>query len=223
MARRKNVKRIDPRYFLNETVLREGDEVSPEEVIQVADELEGDPEVEKAIQAALQDPEIMAAVAQVVGADSPELEEGRSAADIRGGSREDIESAMSTSDRQARVTQQQQRRDQRDATWDRAKAGLDKQRSGEKLGNVPVALGGLATIPLSVAAAGAALAAAEPAGIAGAALISIGGAPVFAGLALSALGMAGLTLLLKRRAEEMKKTGREEYRDEMANLDAMDA
>jgi len=26
MARRKNVKRIDPRYFLNETVLREGDE-----------------------------------------------------------------------------------------------------------------------------------------------------------------------------------------------------
>jgi hypothetical protein len=35
--------------------------------------------------------------------------------------------------------------------------------------------------------------------------------------------MAGLTLLLKRRAEEMKTTGREEYRDEMANLDAMDA
>ena len=27
MARRKNVKRIDPRYFLHETVLREGDEV----------------------------------------------------------------------------------------------------------------------------------------------------------------------------------------------------
>ena len=64
MARiRKNVKRIDPRYFLHETVLREGDEVAPEEVIQTAEELEGDPAVERAIQAALEDPEVMAAVA----------------------------------------------------------------------------------------------------------------------------------------------------------------
>ena len=32
MARRKNVKRIDPRYFLNETVLREAEGETAEEV-----------------------------------------------------------------------------------------------------------------------------------------------------------------------------------------------
>ena len=33
MARRKNVKRIDPRYFLNETVLREAEGETAEDVV----------------------------------------------------------------------------------------------------------------------------------------------------------------------------------------------
>ena len=76
MTRRKNTKRIDPRYFLHETVLREGDDIAPEEVIQAAEELEGDPAVERAIQAALEDPEVMAAAealnAEAGGQELPE-------------------------------------------------------------------------------------------------------------------------------------------------------
>ena len=61
MARRKNVKRIDPRYFLHETVLREGDEA---EMVQAGEDVLAD----------MGEEEILAQVAQLPPEAQAEIE-----------------------------------------------------------------------------------------------------------------------------------------------------
>ena len=67
MARRKNTKRIDPRYFLNETTYRdldEQDKADPKVVQQLAKTFSQDPVIMAAVEKAAQDPKVQAAAAQ---------------------------------------------------------------------------------------------------------------------------------------------------------------
>ncbi len=73
MVRRKNVKRIDPRYFLNETVLREGDEVpglgNIEDIKDMAQALLKVPAVMDFVEEQAANPEIQALARQAAEGD----------------------------------------------------------------------------------------------------------------------------------------------------------
>ena len=75
MARRKNTRRIDPRYFLNETTYRDleeqegGDMAQAEELAKI---LAKSPAVMSAVQQTIQDPEVQQKAAEV----SQGLQEG---------------------------------------------------------------------------------------------------------------------------------------------------